>query len=78
MNVRVDIFKWVTELLRSLAAFPPGAHRYAGSGWAGEQERGLCQALAGCVLPLRSHFPFHPAFNPCVCLENKFFIASIL
>lgn len=78
MNVRVDIFKWVTELLRSLAAFPPGAHRYAGSRWAGEQERGLCQALAGCVLPLRSHFPFHPAFNPCVCLENMFFIASIL
>lgn len=33
---RVDIFKWVTELLRSLAAFPRGRHagmQRSGQGW---------------------------------------------
>ena len=44
----------------------------------GSRSAGLCHTPAGFVLPLLSDFLFHPAFNPCVCLENKFFIASIL
>lgn len=77
---REDIFKGVTESRGGSAAFPRGGQagmRRSGLGWEAGA-RGWAGLRLPLGLPLLSRFPFHPAFNPRVCLENKFFIASVL